>query len=154
MRGVPGGGVVVDSEPFAYNLFGLDDHVGTYRTLRAVVDAGRARALNWVALGWVRIEAVFPNGARDVPREAYQRPDPPSREEALAFIRARAAKIAASPDPENSFYRAMGCGRCLATDPEEKQVADYLASAPLVWRDDPDGDWWRVSSGAGGGSVA
>lgn len=77
-----------------------------------------------------------------VPREAYQRPEVPTRDEALAFIRDRAAKIAASPDPATTFYRAMGCVRCNCDDPEEKQVADYIASARWVLGGIDD-DWWH-----------
>lgn len=77
-----------------------------------------------------------------VPREAYLEFVEPSHDEALTFIRDRAAKIASSLNPATSFYRASGCMRCNCDDPEDKQVIDYIKSAPWKVRDTPDENWW------------
>ena len=79
-----------------------------------------------------------------VPREAYSEPNPPPEDEATAFIRDRAAKIAASPDPATSFHRARGCIRCDCDDPEAKQIVDYIKTAPWRLRKEPDEQWWAT----------
>ena len=82
-----------------------------------------------------RVYALFKDGRRElVPADEYSEEAPASRAEAEAFVDDRAARIAAAPDPASTMLRAFGVGRCDPDAPREKQISDYIASSPSVWR--------------------
>lgn len=116
-----------------------DETVAVGKTLAAALVGRGSPDSCW---GW-RVVAVFGSEMRAVPKAAYAEPNPPSREEALAFIRPRAAAVAADPD---SIERIVGLFRCSATDPEEKQVEEYIASAQWKLRAQPDEEWYAATS--------
>ena len=128
--------------PFAYRVIReRHGHVGVFRRLREAVAAARP----WEP------EEVGIYACSDAGRELsispdwYSRPNPPSREEALELIHRRQTRIneAIAEGTDPAIWRAMGCLRCSCNDPEEKQIADYIATAPWVWlapeevRDEP-----------------
>lgn len=123
--------------PFAWRVErDRHGHVGVFPSLRDAVSAARTHGPPDEA----RIFACSQGGREAlVEPERYSRPNPPTREEALAFIRGRAEKIrqARAAHPQHvSINELRGLFRCHPDDPEEKQIADYLRTAPRQWLPD------------------
>ena len=130
------------NEPLAYIVVsGRDDGViASGPTLRATVSGldGPGVGFGWYVNALVGTERIV------VPKAAYAEPDSTNHEEALSFIRKRAARIAAAiaAGRNPSMERLYGCARCDCDDPEEKQIADYIATAAWKLRAEPDETWW------------
>ena len=129
--------------PFAYTqLRGRDDTVvAVEQTLHAVSRGTENDQWGCSIYAW------WPDGIYDeVPREAYVQPAPPTREEALTFIRGRQQRIEEKQalQHDTSLTKLLGLGRCNSDDPEEAQVQDYIATAPWRVRPVVDEGWWAT----------
>jgi len=129
--------------PFAYTLLrGRNDIVVAVEQTLQDVSRG-AGDDQWGCF----IYARWPGGiVGKVPREAYMQPTPPTRDEALAFIRQCQQRVeeARALKQNVSLLQLMGRARCDADDPEEKQVTDYIATAPWTVRPVVDEGWWAT----------
>lgn len=108
---------------------------------------GRGHA-NGCALGPQQIvTAYFPDGSRVVvPMEACAAQVHEPDDEILAWIRSRKLEVAAdriARPGKVGIAEIGGIGRCRVDDPEDKQLADYKATSPWAWKDQPDEGWWQ-----------
>ena len=135
--------------PFAYLL-----HSSRNRAILAVAPTLHAvsREASWRTLGYY-ISAWWLDGTNEiVPRTAYMRPNPPSQEEALKFIRDRqqARDVAIAQGRDGSLVALRGYTRCKIDDSEQQQISDYIATAPWSVRGIVAETWWaeeRVNIG-------
>lgn len=115
------------ASPFAYRVEDWRGrHLAVTRSLAAAAAAARQTGLH---PDDIEIHAVFDgNRAAPVPADRYSRKTTPTREEAIAFIVRRNERT-----EKDGLARFIGIGRCRPEDPFEKQIADYLGSAPREW---------------------
>jgi hypothetical protein len=127
-------------QPVEYNalLYGTRDR-GTYPTLAVLVAAMRD---NKYPADWVEVWACFADGGEElVEPEIYSDQTVPDRSEAEAWIRERVAKVrqeraTRTPgDTRPTVGEFCGLFRSSVDDPEEKQLEDYIRTAPRVWKD-------------------
>lgn len=128
----------------AYNLHECINGwtVAAYPTIGAMlVDIARPNRTITLRVGPDKYEVRLFSGSGGrayevVDPDAYSVQVPASHEEAAKFVWERAAWIADAQngDGDIGFARAAGAFRCNPDDPAEKQLADYVASAPRQWR--------------------
>ena len=123
-------------KPFAYTVHHDDgrhsEMIGVFKSLADIV----RRDWPYVTPDVVEICAYYSGNRYEVvPKENYSRQDFATRDDALAFIARRNAKIeeAGSDERAVTIMHTAGAFRCSASDPPEKQIADYIASSPRVW---------------------
>jgi len=124
MAGKPGNPIAFVASDMRDNILG----VGT--TLRKTVALVRKHQPEGPFL--VFVSAWYENGeSRHVPEDLYSERGAVTREEALEFVRKRAKDL--RKHGKKSFHALCGILRCDPGDPEEKQIADYMASGPRKW---------------------
>lgn len=132
--------------PFAYAAHRGRDN-GVLVICPTLEAASQALAKDEVGKIWEGyLTAWWPDGSfKVVPVEVYKEPKPETREAAIRFIRRRQdlieSDIEAGKDP--IWHKVMGLDRCLHDDPVEKQIIDYIASSPWVFRAEPEERWWE-----------
>lgn len=138
--------------PFAYVITEHDgwgaEVLSVGQTLAQAIAPIRESSINGCALGHQQlVTAYFPDGScAEVPRVAYAVQVQESDEAILAWIRERIARVALERvvrPGQISVDELSGSGRCAVDDTEDKQLADYKATAPWAWCAEPEETWWR-----------